>query len=150
MLTINTQDIVFCSNKLPFWNFCIYILTINFFKPKIKQPSMTTIHYKLKLLRQKHAFTQIQVAEKLNCSVPAYSKMETGSTDITDYRLRQLGELYQMKVSEIYEYGEPNENEHLRMIEKLKEDNSKNSSIILNLQRKVIELYEEKYRLPGV
>lgn len=109
---------------------------------------MTTIHYKLKLLRHKHALTQIQVAEKLNCSVPAYSKMETGSTDVTDFRLRQLAELYNMRVSEIYEYGEPNENEQLHFIEKLREDATKNATVILNLQRKVIELYEEKYRMP--
>jgi transcriptional regulator with XRE-family HTH domain len=111
---------------------------------------MTTIHYKLKLLRQKHALTQIQVAEKLNCSVPAYSKMETGSTDITDYRLTQLAELYQLRVSEIYEFGEPCNNEQLHIIEKLREDASKNASVISNLQRKVIELYEEKYQRPGV
>jgi transcriptional regulator with XRE-family HTH domain len=109
---------------------------------------MTTINSKLRLLRQKHALTQIQVAEKLNCSVPAYSKMETGSTDITDYRLRQLAELYNMKVSAIYEYGEPNNNEYLHIIEKLREEASKSAGLILNLQRKVIELYEEKYQMP--
>jgi transcriptional regulator with XRE-family HTH domain len=107
---------------------------------------MITIYYKLKLLRQKHGLTQIQVSNKLNCSVPAYSKMETGSTDITDYRLRQLAELYKLRVSEIYNFGEPEDEAKQVLINQLKEDSDAKSSLILTLQRKVIQLYEEKYK----
>lgn len=107
---------------------------------------MLTIHQKIKLLRSKHGYNQIQVAEKLNCSVPAYSKIETGATDITDYRLRQLGELYGMRVSEIYEYGEPVDNEKQQEIDQLRSDMLIKTSTIANLQSKVILLYEERFQ----
>jgi len=44
----------------------------------------------IKKLRQKLNFTQYLVAEKLGISIPAFSKIETGITDINRSRLKQL------------------------------------------------------------
>ena len=107
---------------------------------------MMQIFHKLRMLRIKHGLTQLQVAEKLNCSVPAYSKLETGATDVTDTRLVQLAALYNTTVAEIYQYGEPVDDSAERKIEQLMLQIAKHGDVVLNLQRKLIEMYEDKHR----
>jgi transcriptional regulator with XRE-family HTH domain len=106
---------------------------------------MTTIHYKLKLLRQKFQLTQVQIAEQLNCSVPAYSKMETGSTDVNTFRLQQFAQIYKLQVFEIFLVGEDYREDFKEHIANLSNELSVKSIEILKLQKKLIKFYEESH-----
>ncbi len=64
---------------------------------------MLKIYPAIKFLRLKNGLTQQQVANKLNCTVPAYSKLETGTTEITHGLLKQLSVIYDMSIREIYQ-----------------------------------------------
>src|ERR1700712_2975105 len=100
---------------------------------------MTPIHAKLKLLRQKYQLTQVQVAEQLNCSIPAYSKMETGCTDVNTFRLHQLAKIYNIDVFEIFLVGEDYRENYKEKIAKLTAELSQKSVEILHLQKKLIK-----------
>ncbi|MDB5019081.1 MAG: family transcriptional regulator [Pedobacter sp.] len=106
---------------------------------------MTPIHIKLKHLRLKYQLTQVQVAERLNCSIPAYSKMETGSTDVNTFRLHQLAKIYNIEVFEIFLIGEDYRENYKDKIAGLSAELSKKSVEILQLQRKLIKFYEDSH-----
>jgi transcriptional regulator with XRE-family HTH domain len=106
---------------------------------------MKPIHFKLKLLRQKYQLTQVQVAEKLNCSIPAYSKMETGSTDVNTFRLQQISKLYNIEIFEIFLVGEDYRENYKERIAHLSAELSLRAVEILALQRKLIRFYEESH-----
>ncbi|MGN7205340.1 helix-turn-helix domain-containing protein [Pedobacter sp. SAFR-022] len=106
---------------------------------------MTKLHAKLRLLRVKHNMTQQQVAVKLNCSVPAYSKLETGATDVTGSRLIQLAAIYNCGIDKIFTFGEPLDDSVERKIAELINELRKSKEELANLQHKIIKLYEEKY-----
>jgi transcriptional regulator with XRE-family HTH domain len=106
---------------------------------------MTPIHTKLKLLRQKYQLTQVQIAEKLNCSIPAYSKMETGSTDVNTFRLHQLAKIYCIEVFEIFLVGEDYRENYKEKIASMSAELTQKSVEILHLQKKLIKFYEESH-----
>jgi transcriptional regulator with XRE-family HTH domain len=104
---------------------------------------MTSIHSKLKLLRLQYQLTQVQIAEKLNCSVPAYSKMETGSTDVNTFRLQQFAKIYNVQVFELFLVGEDYREDYKERISNLLSELSTKSVEIL--QKKLIKFYEESH-----
>jgi transcriptional regulator with XRE-family HTH domain len=106
---------------------------------------MTPIHIKLKLLRQKFQLTQVQIAAKLNCSIPAYSKMETGSTDVNTFRLIQVAKIYNIEVYEIFLVGEDYRERYKEKIASLSAELTLKSVEILHLQKKLIQFYEESH-----
>jgi transcriptional regulator with XRE-family HTH domain len=110
---------------------------------------MTPIHSKLKLLRQKYQLTQVQIADQLNCSVPAYSKMETGSTDVNTFRLQQFAQIYNLQVFEIFLVGEDYRENYKERISNLVTELSMKSLEILKLQKKLIKFYEESHFVPA-
>lgn len=89
--------------------------------------------------------TQQQVALQLNCSVPAYSKLETGATDVTGSRLMQLAAVYNCAIGEIFKFGEPVDDSAERRIAELIKELRSSKEELANLQNKIIKLYEEKY-----
>lgn len=97
------------------------------------------------MLRLENRLTQEKLSGELSCSVPAYSKIETGATDITDTRLQRLAKFYNMRVADIYNYGEPVDNVLLLELAKIKEELSEKDARILYLQTKLIELYEAQH-----
>ncbi len=107
---------------------------------------MLEIYPSIKYLRLKNGLTQQQVADKLSCSVPAYSKLETGATDVTHTRLTQLSALYNMMIYQIYQHAEPVDNSLEETNKKLANKVQEQQATISALQRKIIELYEEKHR----
>ena len=110
-----------------------------------KRSPMTPIHIKLKLLRQKYQLTQVQIAEKLNCSIPAYSKMETGNTDVNTFRLQQIAKIYNIEVFEIFLVGEDYRENYKARIADLTTEVTQKSAEILHLQKKLIKFYEESH-----
>ena len=55
----------------------------------------------IKAIRELKNFTQDYVASQLNMSVPNYSNIETGKTDVTLTRLQQIAEVLQIDYLQI-------------------------------------------------
>lgn len=56
---------------------------------------------KIREYRDEKKLTQAEVAEKLDISVTAYSKIERGLTELTLLRLYQLVEIFEVDVTEL-------------------------------------------------
>ena len=105
---------------------------------------MKHIGQNIRQLRHKNRMTQNQAAHSLNISIPAFSKIETGITDFNIRRLHQIAELFQVSVTQIlFEGGSEPEAVHEENVETLKIRLSEIDQEILNLQIKLIDLYEE-------
>ncbi|MCX2481817.1 helix-turn-helix transcriptional regulator [Pedobacter sp. MC2016-15] len=61
---------------------------------------------KLKALRLTHCLSQKVIADQLGISVPAYSKIETGLTDIYFSKLEQIADIYSVSVIDLLKIGE--------------------------------------------
>lgn len=57
---------------------------------------------RLRELRLQNHLVQEQVAGLLNVSVPAYSKMETGRTDLNYSRIKALAAIYNISLVELF------------------------------------------------
>ena len=55
----------------------------------------------LNKLRTKHNYTEEYVARKMNMSQSAYSRLESGKTELSLERMEELERIYNMPVSEI-------------------------------------------------
>jgi transcriptional regulator with XRE-family HTH domain len=58
---------------------------------------------RLKELRERKGYSQIELARRLQLSQAAYSRLESGLIDISFSRLFKLGLIYEMSVSELLE-----------------------------------------------
>ena len=65
---------------------------------------MKQIYNTLKILRKKNGLTQLYIADILGLSESAYSKIETGITDISLSKLELISDLYKMSVAELLHY----------------------------------------------
>ena len=105
---------------------------------------MTVIGKNIRTLRQRQSWSQGEVAKQLEISIPAFSKIETGITDVNMSRLEQIAALFQVTVIDlISKEGEHHHSENAAEINMLKEKLALKEEEIINLQKKVIELYEE-------
>jgi transcriptional regulator with XRE-family HTH domain len=97
----------------------------------------------IRILRHQHGWSQEDIASRLGISIPAFSKIETGVTDVNLSRLEQIANIYEVSVVQLLtvdnEQAEPAPS-HLNVIQKKLTDRE---TEIAGLQRKVIELYEE-------
>ncbi|TKC10600.1 helix-turn-helix transcriptional regulator [Pedobacter polaris] len=105
---------------------------------------MNIIGNNIRKLRHKNGWSQADVAQQLKISIPAYSKIETGITDVNISRLDQIARLFDVsslqliaKDAENLHAGSSTEIGVLRDKLVLQEDE------IIKLQKKVIDLYEE-------
>ena len=101
-----------------------------------------TIAKKIRLLRQRQGLSQEQVATKLNISVPALSKIESGVTDINISRVEQLAASFGLSLMTFLEWdgeSEPGSNLEFNILtQKLIERETQ----LIELQNKVIFLLE--------
>lgn len=105
---------------------------------------MNTIGKNIRHLRHKNGWSQGEVAKRLDISIPAFSKIETGVTDVNISRLEQIAELFETTVVElIAKEGEHHLAENTAEINTLKEKIAHKEEEIIGLQKKIIELYEE-------
>jgi len=109
---------------------------------------MNDIGAKLRQLRQQQGLNQFDVASKLNISIPAYSKIESGATDMSLNRLGQIAEIFGTPVSELIGFdkhaaGYLNKGE----IASLKAQLLEKDYIIIQLQKTIIDLYTELHKL---
>lgn len=61
------------------------------------------MYIRLKNLREDKDLTQAQVAEYLNCSQSAYSRIESGKQDVPTSFLKQLARLYKVTTDYLLE-----------------------------------------------
>ena len=105
---------------------------------------MKTLGKKIRLLRHQKGWSQEDVAKRLDISIPAFSKIETGITDINLSRLEQISNLFEMSVVQLLTFNDTEQqekyNSDLELItKKLKEREAE----VIDLQKKIIELFEE-------
>jgi transcriptional regulator with XRE-family HTH domain len=110
----------------------------------IKKKTNKSAGKNIRTLRHEHGWSQEDVANRLGISIPAFSKIETGVTDINLSRLEQIANIFEVSVVNLLslEYTEePSTHDlSLNIIQKKLIDRE---AEITNLQRKVILLYEE-------
>lgn len=104
---------------------------------------MRTLGKRIRLLRHQNGWSQEDVAKKLEISIPAFSKIETGITDVNLSRIEQIAKLFDLSVVDLLTLNDSEEqkrySEHLDVLNnRLKEAEAE----VVKLQKKVIELYE--------
>lgn len=106
---------------------------------------MKTLGKKIKLLRHQRSWNQQDMAKRLDISIPAFSKIETGITDVNLSRLEQISSLFDMDVVELLTFNDDNKDQKKStseleiLVSKVKEREAE----IAQLQKKIIDLYEE-------
>ena len=105
---------------------------------------MSSIGKNIRQLRQKNGWSQGEVAKRLNISIPAFSKIETGVTDINFSRLDQIARLFDISPLEVISLGYLKlEDVDYQKIDELKTKVAEQEEEIIKLQKRVIDLYEE-------
>lgn len=105
---------------------------------------MNALGKKIRLLRHQKGWSQEDVAKRLDISIPAFSKIETGITDVNLSRLDQISKLFGLSIIQLLATGDPEEekkyiSELAVATKKLQERDSE----VIELQKKVIDLYEK-------
>ena len=105
---------------------------------------MKSLGKKIRLLRHQKAWSQEDVAKRLDISIPAFSKIETGITDINLSRLEQISTLFEMSVVQLLTFNDTEQQEkyvsELEVLTKRLQDRERE---VIDLQKKIIDLYEE-------
>ncbi len=84
------------------------------------------------------------MSKQLDISIPAFSKIETGITDVNLSRLEQISALFEMSVVQLLTYNDPEqEQKSASDLEVATTKLRERETEVIDLQRKVIELYEE-------
>jgi transcriptional regulator with XRE-family HTH domain len=105
---------------------------------------MINIGKNIRQLRQKKGWSQGDVAQRLKISIPAFSKIETGVTDVNFSRLDQISRIFGMSPLELLSLGFVKLDEiDYEKIEELKAKVAEQEEEIIKLQKRVIDLYEE-------
>jgi transcriptional regulator with XRE-family HTH domain len=108
-----------------------------------KKTANKSIGKSIRILRHQHGWSQEDIANRLGISIPAFSKIETGVTDVNLSRLEQIANIYEVSVVQLLTVDNEQVEtvpSHLNIIQKKLSDRE---TEIATLQRKVIELYEE-------
>ena len=105
---------------------------------------MKTLGKKIRLLRHQKGWSQEDVAKRLDISIPAFSKIETGITDINLSRLEQISNLFDMSVVQLLTFNDAEyEQKYVNELENVNKKLMDRETEVIDLQKKVIELFEE-------
>ena len=112
-----------------------------------KKESENIVGENIKRLRRKNGWSQAEAARKIDISIPAFSKIETGITDMNMSRLLQVAELLSVSV---YELMSP-DGEGLNLpgvdeVDRLNARIAEMDSEINKISKMLIDLYEEVRR----
>lgn len=108
---------------------------------------MNALGKRIRLLRHQKGWSQEDVAKRLDISIPAFSKIETGITDVNLSRLDQISKLFGLSIVQLLsthdaEQEEQNNAELLSVTKRLQEREVE----VIELQKKVINLYEQLHK----
>jgi transcriptional regulator with XRE-family HTH domain len=104
---------------------------------------MSELSTYLKFLRFQNGWSQKQVAEQLSLSVPAFSKLEGGRTDLSLSRLLQLADIYGISLTELLSCGKRPSSTLQPQINSVRSMLNAREQEILELRAKIISLLEE-------
>lgn len=105
---------------------------------------MKTLGKKIRLLRHQKGWSQEDVAKRLDISIPAFSKIETGITDINLSRLEQISKLFEMSVVQLLTFNDLEQDQNfINELDVVNKKLTDRETEIINLQKKIIELFEE-------
>jgi len=109
----------------------------------LKKKTNKSVGVNIRTLRHQHGWSQEDIADRLGISIPAFSKIETGVTDINLSRLEQIANVFEVTVVYLLAMDvKETEHEPSNLSIAQKKLNERESEIA-HLQRKVILLYEE-------
>jgi transcriptional regulator with XRE-family HTH domain len=110
---------------------------------QINPESRKLIGAKIRKFRHQHGWHLAEVAQKLGISTPALSKIETGVTDISVSRMKQISNLYNVSMEALF----IDENKAPDILDEatIQINNliAEKEQELLILQRRAIELLEE-------
>jgi transcriptional regulator with XRE-family HTH domain len=99
---------------------------------------------KIRLLRHQKSWSQEDVARRLKISIPAFSKIETGSTDLNVSRLEEIAQIFDMSLVQLLTITDSDQQKkHISDLEDLTIKLHEREIELLEMQKKIIELYEE-------
>lgn len=105
---------------------------------------MKTLGKRIRLLRHQKGWSQEDVAKRLEISIPAFSKIETGITDVNLSRLEQISKLFDLSIVELLTFVDSEEQKQYdSQLEAANKHLQDRETEIIRLQKKIIELYEE-------
>ena len=108
---------------------------------------MNTLGGKIKLLRLQKGWSQKDVAKRLEISIPAFSKIETGITDVNLSRLNQISKLFNLTVVQLLSTSDSEEDkEYVNEVNALTQKLQQRDGEVIELQKKVIDLYEQLHK----
>lgn len=109
----------------------------------VKTPSNKAVGKSIRAVRHQYSWSQEDVANKLGISIPAFSKIETGITDINLSRLQQVADIFGLSLVQLLTFEEGQEEYQSVYLHDAQKKLTDCESQIVELQRKVISLYEE-------
>ena len=109
----------------------------------INNKAVNSVGNNIRTLRHQRGWSQEDVATRLGISIPAFSKIETGITDVNLSRLEQIANIYEISVVQLLGLGLTEIEKQYSNMSAAQKKLSDRESEIADLQRKVIELYEE-------
>jgi transcriptional regulator with XRE-family HTH domain len=111
---------------------------------------MKNLGQKFKILRQRKGLNQKSMAELLDISIPAYSKLETGITDPNFSRIIQIATIHELDIRQLLAIGEEEKSAQQHENDILKQKILALEASVIRLQGKLIDLYDkEDMRLKG-
>src|SRR5690606_13409437 len=108
---------------------------------------MNALGKKIRLLRHQKGRSQEDVAKRLDISIPAFSKIETGITDVNLSRLNQISKLFGLSLVQLLSTSDPEEDKQIENeISQLQNKLQSRETEVIELQKKVIDLYEQLHK----
>ncbi|WP_448700691.1 helix-turn-helix domain-containing protein [Mucilaginibacter sp. AW1-3] len=105
---------------------------------------MEVLAKNIRSLRQQYGWSQGDIAAKLGISIPAFSKIETGVTDVNLSRLEQIAAVFSVPLTNLLATEDVQANVDQQIeVEAVMQKVLERESQISALQKKVIVLYEE-------
>lgn len=102
------------------------------------------IQAKLKLLRSVRGHKQHDLARLLDISIPAYSKIETGLTDLNFSRIEQLATLYGLTLVQLLDPDhDPLQADNTLLAKQLEKKLAERNTQVRALQEQLIALHQE-------
>ncbi|WDF67640.1 helix-turn-helix transcriptional regulator [Sphingobacterium oryzagri] len=108
---------------------------------------MNALGKKIRLLRHQKGWSQEDVAKRLDISIPAFSKIETGITDVNLSRLNQISKLFSLSLVQLLSTSDSEEEKQIQdEINELSKKLQSRDGEVIELQKKVIDLYEQLHK----
>jgi transcriptional regulator with XRE-family HTH domain len=104
---------------------------------------LKTLSRNIRTLRHEKGWSQQEIAVRLDISIPAFSKIETGVTDVNLSRIEQIAAVFGISVIDLLMLDDPLRQNNMEDLKILNKKLLGKEMDLADLQRKVIGLYEE-------